>query len=75
MRTLEDLTTLHDLDPGYRCEDGIVVESEDTKPTRRRYTGIARSYNQTKIERAAEEAAWAARSGPVYTIREGKNKA
>ena len=70
--TLEDMSTLHDLDPGYRCEDGIVVEAEDLKPTRRRYTGINRSYNQTKIERAAEEAAWAARSGPVIIKRKAR---
>jgi hypothetical protein len=60
-------------DPGYAVQDGVVINRDDDtpKPTSRRYQTSIRTYEQTKIERRAEEAAWAARSGPVYIKQKG----
>lgn len=56
---------------GYTVEDGIVIDTE-TRQNMRAYDEWTRYWRKTPAEKEAEEAAWAARSGPVTIIRKGK---
>lgn len=63
-----DPSTVTD-EAGYQIEDGIIVDPASdpnwSKPSR-----VADRYNRpTREQLLAEEAAWAARSGPVYTTQ------
>ena len=62
-------------DAGYRVEDGIVVHGEDRPTTRKAYDEFTRYWRKTKDELRAEEALWAARSGPVTVRRIGEEVA
>lgn len=51
---------------GYHIEDGIVVD--DTEVRVRDFDALTRYHYPSEMERRAEEARWAAKSGPV-TVR------
>ncbi|HEU5118376.1 MAG TPA: hypothetical protein VFT74_17315, partial [Isosphaeraceae bacterium] len=55
---------------GYTVADGVVIDgTEDYRPTGREFLKLTRRQTPTRDDLLAEEAAWAARSGPVYIIR------
>lgn len=64
---LTDPTTTAD-ESGYRVEEGIVIDPTDDPSTCRAYDEWTRFWRRSKEDLRAEEAAWAARSGPV-TVR------
>lgn len=51
---------------GYRIEDGALVDDLPAKVRLR--DELERLHLPSGVELKAEEASWAARSGPVYTI-------
>lgn len=60
---------VHDDEAGYTIEDGVVVDATE-RPTRRKvYDEWTRYWSPSREDRLAEEAAWAARSGPVIIKR------
>lgn len=60
---------------GYDVVDGVVVDSTEAhRPNTRRFGEFTRWYQKTKDELAAEELAWAARSGPVRIIRPARRE-
>lgn len=61
-------TPFHPDEAGYRIEDGIIQDFEPRRTARR-----TRHWTfQPQAALAAEEAAWAARSGPVHIIQPGR---
>ena len=65
----------HADEAGYSIEEGVVIDP-DTKPNARRaYDEFTRYWRRSPQELRAEEAAWAARSGPCVTLREPTRKA
>ena len=66
----EDLN--HPDEAGYAVEDGVVVDIDARPNARRAYDEWTRFWPRTKEDLAAEEAAWAARSGPCIIIKERK---
>lgn len=65
----KNLTTeQHTDEAGYRIEEGVIVEPADRREIRDYYAERSRYYYPGSEEKAAEEARWAARSGPV-TVR------
>jgi hypothetical protein len=74
MKTL-DISPDRSDEAGYTIEDGIVVDIDSRPNARRAYDEWTRYWQPSAADRQAEEAAWAARSGPVYTIKEGKRTA
>lgn len=67
MRYIHPDPTQHWDEAGYHVEDGILVDA-DTKPNHQAFDYWTRYWRPTSDELRAEEAAWAARSGPV-TVR------
>lgn len=65
---------IHPDEAGYTVEDGVILDDEDgTRPNARKvYDEWTRYWPKTSEEKKAEEAAWAAKSGPVTIIRKGK---
>jgi hypothetical protein len=57
---------------GYRIEEGVILDVEDRPTARRAYGEFTRYWQPSKEDRLAEEARWAALSGPCITIKEGR---
>lgn len=62
----------HADEAGYSIEDGIVVDIDSRPNARKVYDEWTRYWAKTPAEKQAEEAAWAARSGPVTIINPGR---
>jgi hypothetical protein len=60
---------VHDDEAGYTIEDGVVVESTERPNARKAYDEWTRFWPKTSADYRAEEAEWAARSGPCVTLR------
>lgn len=60
---------IEDPQQDYDIDQGIVVDRVEKPTARRNWTAMSRYYRPTKADREAEEASWAARSGPVYVVR------
>ena len=65
-------------DPGqdYPIVDGVVLEPpeiEEHRPNSRQGNAVTR-LPRSKAQLEAEEASWAARSGPVYIVRPAKGR-
>ena len=76
MRTQKTLTAdpTYTAEMPYEIDGGVNVDPLDnTRPNARKaYDEWTRSWNLTPEQKKAEDEAWAARSGPVYIIKEGK---
>lgn len=67
---------IHADEAGYTIEDGIVKDAtEGVRPNTRMFGEFTRWHQPTREEILAEEAAWAARSGPVIIKRKGRTAA
>ena len=60
---------------GYTVEDGIVVDDTERPEAHKAYDYWSRAWTPSREQMRAEEAAWAARSGPCVTIKKGRKKA
>ena len=65
----------HPDEAGYTVEDGIVVNDEDRPETHKAFDYWSRAWTPSREQMRAEEAAWAARSGPVVIKRKGRQSA
>lgn len=64
-----DPTPTHADEAGYVIEDGIVVDIDSRPTARKAYDEWTRYWQPSQEDRMAEEAAWAAKSGPCVIIR------
>lgn len=67
---------IHPDEAGYVVEEGVVLDAATDSPnTRKAYDEFTRYWRRSSEDLRAEEAAWAARSGPCVTLREPTRKA
>lgn len=64
--------TEHADEAGYTIEDGVVVDIDSRPNARKAYDEWTRYWVPSPTEKKIEEAQWAARSGPVIIIKEGR---
>lgn len=63
---------VHEDEAGYSIEDGVIVDADERPTARKAYDEWTRYWAPSPEQKKAEEAAWAARSGPCITIKEGR---
>lgn len=54
----------------YQIEDGVLIDATERRWSDRAYNELTRYHRPSKAEQMTEEAAWAAKSGPVTTTKE-----
>jgi hypothetical protein len=59
----------------YRVEDGVLVDITERPTARKAYDDWTRYWQPSPEDRKAEEAAWAAKSGPCVIINPGRKTA
>lgn len=60
---------------GYTIEDGVVLDFDSKPNARKAWDEWTRYWRPSAEDLRAEEAAWAARSGPVIIKQEGRKSA
>lgn len=61
-----------EVEQNYTIEDGVVLDFDSKPNARKAYDEWTRYWTPSAADKAAEEAAWAARSGPCIVIKEGR---
>lgn len=64
-----DITPTHTDEAGYTIEEGVVIDSDSRPTARKAYDEWTRHWQPSQEDRKAEEATWAAKSGPCVIIR------
>lgn len=59
----------------YSIEEGVLVEPIERPNTRKAYDEFTRYWPRTSEDLRAEEATWAAKSGPCVIIQQGRKTA